>query len=78
MLAYVSAQDLTAGEHELPLRLVLPERCAPSGVEPAQVKVTIKELVAAGGNNNFPECKLFCISFRAAYQDSLNYLGNIG
>ncbi len=48
MVAYVSAQDLTAGEHELPLRLVLPDGVRQVGVEPAQVKVTIKELVAAG------------------------------
>ena len=48
VVAYVSAQDLTAGEHELPLRLVLPDGVRQVGVEPAQVKVTIKELVAAG------------------------------
>ena len=77
MVAYVSAQDLTAGEHELPLRLVLPDGVRQVGVEPAQVKVTIKELVAAESNNNFPECKLFCISFRAAYQDSPELLREI-
>ncbi len=47
VVAYVSAQDLAAGEHELPVRLVLPDGVRQVGIDPAQVQVIIREAVAA-------------------------------
>ena len=46
IVAFVSAQDLDAGEHELPVRLVLPDGIRQVDTEPASVRVEIKESVA--------------------------------
>ena len=42
-MAYVSAQDLAAGEHELTVQLVY-RMCAPSRGRAQQVKVNLKEI----------------------------------
>ncbi|MGI6129482.1 MAG: YbbR-like domain-containing protein [bacterium] len=44
--AYVSAQDLAVGEHELPVHLVLPDGVKQVGLEPTKVKITVRESTA--------------------------------
>ncbi|NMA55228.1 MAG: hypothetical protein GX952_04775 [Firmicutes bacterium] len=49
IVAYVSALDLAAGEHELPLRLALPDGVRQVRIEPVQAKVVLREASESSG-----------------------------